>query len=134
MARARTRFLFLMTLISLLGTLDGCYSLLGVKHNYTVSRKLKRGMSLDEALTVLNQGGRAVVQETLVSSPTQDRSLPPDDGPDRAPVRWWVEPEKSEIRKEVVVTRFWGFAGFGTFRLFFDGDGRLVSHDLEHVN
>ncbi|MBN2492182.1 MAG: hypothetical protein JXQ29_15150 [Planctomycetes bacterium] len=128
----------------------GCYTILGAEHNYTVSKKLRRGMSLDEALAVLNEGGWATVHRTFERHPACGWTLGLADQPEHEIVRRWEEENRSApsflhrilngyderkvVQRAVLVRRHWGFMGWGTFLLFLDGEGRLLGHHLEHIN
>lgn len=123
----------LLILASTLLTTGCLYSALGVRHNYTVAEGLRVGMPANECVAVLANGGRVEV----------DDELPVDSSVDRAEKlrgHWVPSLERAErdtgrqAASALVVTRWWGFMGFGVFVLFLDEHRQLVGYHLDHIN
>ena len=112
----------------------GClYSALGVRHNYTVAEGLHVGMPADECLEVLAEGGRVAIDEELPIETFVDRA-------EKLRSHWVPSLERVErdtglrAATALVVTRTWGFMGFGAFVLFLDEHRQLVGYHPDHFN
>lgn len=123
----------LLVLASSLLTTGCLYSALGVRHNYTVAEGLHVGMPADECLEVLANGGRVLIDEELPIGTYVDRA-------EKLRSHWVPSLERAErdtglqAATALVVTRTWGFMGFGAFVLFLDEDRQLVGYHLDHFN
>ena len=112
----------------------GClYSAFGVRHNYTVAEGLRVGMPANECVEVLANGGRVEVDEELPIDSSVDRA-------EKLRGHWVPSLERAErdmgrqAASALVVTRWWGFMGFGVFVLFLDEHRQLVGYHLDHIN
>lgn len=123
----------LLILASTLLTTGCLYSALGVRHNYTVAEGLRVGMPANECVEVLANGGRVEVDEDLPIDSSVDRA-------EKLRGHWVPSLERAEqdagrhAASAVVVTRWWGFMGFGVFVLFLDEHRQLVGYHLDHIN
>ena len=125
----------LVALLLVAVTQAGClYSLLGFKHNYAVAERLEPGMTRDEALSTVADGGQISVEEEI-SRPTSGEwaDVVEDDGT-LARLLLAQARERREVASILTVYRIWGFFGFGEFYLFLDSGDELVGFRLIHIN
>lgn len=114
--------------------LNGCYAFLGVKHNYIVAKNLKPTMTKEESLATLNDGGVASVKNSLFSPESSNWGDVIADDSVLASLLLSQSRTNQKVNEVLMVTRCWGFMGYGVFHLFFDKEEKLVGYHLRHIN
>ncbi len=128
------RDLLLALLLASTLALTGCYAIMGVDHNRTAVVRLKVGMSRQESLVALDEGGSITFGEDLLLTSKAER----DTALNNQRVLDALQHAELETGRLAVralrVTRRWGFMGSGIVHLFLDDRGKLVGYHLFHIN
>ena len=128
------RYVVPVVLIPLTLSQSGClYAVLGVEHNYTVAERLDPGLSYQQAIDILSDGGTATVDREIGLPESGDWTKLLDQHVIAELVAAAARVGKP-VANVVIVKRFWGFGGYGEFYLFLDSHTALVGHHLLHIN
>ena len=119
--------------------LPGClYHWAGVQYNHDVIDELVTGMPESECLQGMAQGGTIWLQRELSLASAAARAANTADPCWSGAVEdrlWQCEASTGRcVESALVVGRHYGFAGYGSFVLFFDEHRQLVGSCLKHYN